>query len=148
MLEQGFNREIKFDATAYILQMPGDLGYLDKISIDLVEFYERTSDILWIRSVLLDNGAWAHVYSGGTGYAAAGAEINWRELGSALGHTGKALGTGYGGIALLAAPEPTMVTKALAVAAFVGFGLEVRELNRSSSAFVRSVSAAVRLGDY
>jgi hypothetical protein len=75
---------------------------LSDSNYSLMKFHDETSDIIWMRT----NSKAELTYQGGTGYGGDGAKVQWGELGSTIGISAAALGTGFGGIALLIPPEP------------------------------------------
>ncbi len=85
------------------------------------------------------------LFEGGTGFGGNGANIKWNEFGNTIGHGVAALGSGLTAVGLLAAPEPTGLTKVLGVTALVGSGYEVSQEWDSSKNFNRSIDAASRL---
>jgi len=106
----------------------------------LIEFHDTAVDIIWARN-FDDKGL---VYQGGTGQAKNGAHINWDSAGGIVGHSAATLVAGIGSISALVAPEPTMLTKALAVAGFAYTGYELYQVRQSVNEFDRSVDAERR----
>ena len=110
----------------------------------LVDFHRGTQDILWLSRGSLGN--W--IYRGGTGFAADGARIDWKEGFIAAKHTAYALAFAAGGITTLSAPEPTMMSKALAVISFVKCGEETIKANAAVLHLNRSIQANSRLANW
>ena len=110
----------------------------------LVDFHRRTQDILWLSRGSLGN--W--IYRGGTGFAADGARVNWKEGFTAAKHTVYALAFAAGGITTLSVPEPTMMSKALAVVSFVKCSEETVKANAAVQRLNHSIQANSRLANW
>jgi len=125
-----------FSGKETFLEMPpmfgdyGSYGYYDEF-YSLVDFYNETDDIIWGRP----GSEGQLVYMGGTGYAANGAPLRWDKLADSIGHSGKATLAGFTGMGFLGAPEPTLITKALALVAFGVCGYEVWQGNIDNAQF-------------